>query len=1137
MSNIEIIDRATGKIYEEYLPASVGSLTLAEVLKNGNTTNGTKIIASFGSEGEGGIETDKIDTNVITSLNTGEVYVDSNLAIADGGKIHFNGELILESQINEFQITGIQQSEQALPNVLAYDIETNKITWQNAGAGSTAVNSITNYNADNSIQISQPTGAVEIKLSDKGTLGTYTTPSSMIVDNQGRISGIVSGPNVSNWSSLPALSSINANNNTIQNCPVISSSGYLSLGVTDPTKEIIIDAQMRINNKPLILAGLNAPLHAVGGTSTAGTVGQVLSSQGNNNTPAWINTVNNLTSGTNINVNNANPLNPIVNLNINEPIQLSNGKGTQDQILTSSGPNVAPIWTDKPAGAENWSYFQAISDVNMNDKNIDNCGDINFKSGGRIETDVIAGMLIEVADSQAIVLKANNENKVEITQNVIKAKTTLDVDNNSIVNATNITQGISQDLILGRTNNNISISDSTGVIEIKAPVIKMNSLITPVTTLPNVVSFDPQTRELYYQPASTGVVESVNAGTNIFVNNTDITNPIINLEVIQDINMQNNGLTNVTNINGGAILNINAEASINLSSVNDTINCNSDLRIVNKNLRLEGGNSSLYAQNSAGTSGQVLVSQGAGQTPAWQTMDTGVVDAVVGGSNISVNSGTPSQPIVSLTVSEDINMNSKKIINALEIQTSNIKPAFISALSPNNAIAFNNDINMLNTQKIINASVINGNSITIGDETYVKGGVLVDNTNGDEVYLYGKKLNINTNQGIKLSGNPGTTGQVLTSQGANMPIYWSNPATGIVESIVPGTNIQVDATDPANPQLNMFVNGGIEMNNQPLFNLGEITAPNPLNLVLTKELKINNASGTNGQVLTSQGTNAPPIWTSVNTGVVDTIVAGTGININSSNPENPIVTNTGVTELLTSGTGISVSGSTGSITLQNTGVTQLSTSGTGISVSGSTGSIVLQNTGVTKLTAGPNVSLSQQTGEITISATGGGGGGGGTVTSVSGGTNITVTNGTTTPTVTFNPSGGVDMLSNAITNASAINNIAFSAPNTNVDASTGSFIVSSSGSEIININNTYIQLKRAIQAIEELNILKDLKLNGSSGTSGQVLQSMGAGVAPMWVNMISNEPIPPGGNVPILGDSNGFATAIDFNYYYGGYIV
>ena len=269
MSNIEIIDRSTGKIYPEYIPSSGGALTLAEVLKNGNTTDGTKIIATFGAEGEGGIQTDKLDTNVITSLNTGEVFIDSNIGIVEEGKIHFQGTMILESQINEFEIRGIQQSTEAKSNVLAYDTLTNKITWQNAGAGSTAVNSISNYPADNSITISQSTGAVEIKLSDKGTIGTYITPSSMTVDNQGRITEITNGTPVSDWATLPAVTAINAGNNSITNCTGLLSDGYISIGTSDPSKEIIIDSQMRINDKPLILAGLHAPLHAGGGAATS----------------------------------------------------------------------------------------------------------------------------------------------------------------------------------------------------------------------------------------------------------------------------------------------------------------------------------------------------------------------------------------------------------------------------------------------------------------------------------------------------------------------------------------------------------------------------------------------------------------------------------------------------------------------------------------------------------------------------------------------------------------------------------------------------------------------------------------------------------------------------------------------------
>jgi len=85
-------------------------------------------------------------------------------------------------------------------------------------------------------------------------------------------------------------------------------------------------------------------------------------------------------------------------------------------------------------------------------------------------------------------------------------------------------------------------------------------------------------------------------------------------------------------------------------------------------------------------------------------------------------------------------------------------------------------------------------------------------------------------------------------------------------------------------------------------------------------------------------------------GTVLSVTGGTGINVNNTDPTNPVVSNAGVLSVAV---------------------------GAGLSASASTGAITLTNTGVRQLQAGTGISLSSATGNVTISATGGGGGGGG----------------------------------------------------------------------------------------------------------------------------------------------------------------
>jgi hypothetical protein len=128
------------------------------------------------------------------------------------------------------------------------------------------------------------------------------------------------------------------------------------------------------------------------------------------------------------------------------------------------------------------------------------------------------------------------------------------------------------------------------------------------------------------------------------------------------------------------------------------------------------------------------------------------------------------------------------------------------------------------------------------------------------------------------------------------------------------------------------------------------------------------SAGTSGQVLTSQGTNTPPIWTT-----------------------NQPITVTGGTGLFVTGSPVSLGGT---VTLSNTGVTS-AVAGTGISVSSATGAVTIGNTGVTQIIAGTNISITPSggTGNVTINTSGSG------VLSLSTGTTGLLANGVTSAVV------------------------------------------------------------------------------------------------------------------------------------------
>jgi len=92
------------------------------------------------------------------------------------------------------------------------------------------------------------------------------------------------------------------------------------------------------------------------------------------------------------------------------------------------------------------------------------------------------------------------------------------------------------------------------------------------------------------------------------------------------------------------------------------------------------------------------------------------------------------------------------------------------------------------------------------------------------------------------------------------------------------------------------------------------------------------------------------------TGIVDSVVAGTGIAVDSSDPANPVVSNTGVLDVA-AGTGITVGGTAQHPTVTNDGVLDVA-AGTGITVGGTAQHPTVTNDGVLGVTAsGPGMGV------------------------------------------------------------------------------------------------------------------------------------------------------------------------------------
>lgn len=170
------------------------------------------------------------------------------------------------------------------------------------------------------------------------------------------------------------------------------------------------------------------------------------------------------------------------------------------------------------------------------------------------------------------------------------------------------------------------------------------------------------------------------------------------------------------------------------------------------------GGSDLKINSSAGTSGQVLTSQGAGVTPIWAAAPAGsnyANDDLTAGSTRTHTWG-----VNNLNENFTAGIHTRQYISGAT--TTVTEQATGLGLSYSNA-------------GIVRNISVNSTSLALSG---LSGGL------GIQVGLSqtGMELNFTGTADLTLNGNPGTSGQVLTSQGDNAAPIWATPSTGVIRN-------------------------------------------------------------------------------------------------------------------------------------------------------------------------------------------------------------------------------------------------------------------------------------------------------------------------------------------------------------------
>jgi hypothetical protein len=364
-------------------------------------------------------------------------------------------------------------------------------------------------------------------------------------------------------------------------------------------------------------------------------------------------------------------------------------------------------------------------------------------------------------------------------------------------------------------------------------------------------------------PGSTAYVPYIGATNNVDLGTYTLTTDVLYATTSVDTNtITFSGSSFLIATTGFTNIGLNIDLASNKYYLGDTIGSLNSTTIVvdDSNSRIEL-NGSIYTNGSVGTSGQILTSQGIGSPATWANPNFVPYTGATGDVDLGIYKLTADR------LDADISVETPLII----------------ASSPNFFIA-----NSTNTYSGLWLN-FTGYKYYLGDVSTQLNGTLLT------VDDFNNRIEINSQ--FYTNGSVGSSGQVLTSQGAGLPPTWAAigalayvPYTGAVNDVDLGIykltadriEAQLEAklnnitsyspnfyiSDPTNTYsgLQLDFTGYKYYVGDIAFQLnGTILTVDDFNnrIEINSQFYTNGSVGAAGEVLTSQGAGLPPTWTSM----------------------------------------------------------------------------------------------------------------------------------------------------------------------------------------------------------------------------------------------------------------------------------